>query len=244
MPLDTGIRRRAQGFGASNVLNRLACLCAGLLAFGAFAAVSPAEYGFTTAVTPGLVQKLIQRFGAGARAHVAGWTEFAKKRKNGARPAGDEAWPVERLQTVNSYVNTVPWFSDAEHWGAADYWATPAETVASRGADCEDFAIAKYYLLKELGVPVNRLRITYVRAVRIQEPHMVLAYYPSAGADPMILDNLDDRVRPASLRNDLVPVYSFNDEDVVLARNNQRGNVSQIRNWRQLNERLGAEARM
>ena len=73
---------------------------------------------------------------------------------------------------------------------------------------------------------------------------MVLAYYPSVGADPMILDNLDDRVRPASSRNDLVPVYSFNDDDVVLVRNNQRGNVSQIRNWRQLNERLAAEARM
>jgi predicted transglutaminase-like cysteine proteinase len=242
--IEAGIGRRASGLP---VLNRLACICAGLLASGAFfayAAVAPAEYGYTTAVSPGLVQKLVQRFGAGARNHVAGWTGFARNRKAAAAGAGADAWSVERLQSINSFLNTVPWFSDAEHWGADDYWATPAETVASHGADCEDFAIAKYFLLKELGVPVKRLRITYVRAVRIQEPHMVLAYYPSVGADPMILDNLDDRVRPASSRNDLVPVYSFNDDDVVLVRNNQRGNVSQIRNWRQLYERLAAEARM
>ena len=235
------IRRRTRGFPG---LNRLALLCAALLACGVFAAVPPQEYGFTTSVSSGLVQNLVQRFGAGARCHVADWVDFAKRRKAAGTGADSGTWPVERLQIVNSYLNTVPWFSDSEHWGAVDYWATPAETVASHGADCEDFAIAKYFLLKELGVPVSRLRITYVRAIRIQEPHMVLAYYPSAGADPMILDNLDDRVQPASRRSDLVPVYSFNDEDVVLVRNNQRGNVSQIRNWRGLNERLGAEARM
>jgi predicted transglutaminase-like cysteine proteinase len=187
---------------------------------------------------------------------VTAFAEAGLPRK-GVSGNGVAAWSVERLQAVNSYLNAVPWFSDADHWGIADYWATPAEMVGSHGADCEDFAIAKYFLLKELGVPVNQLRITYVRAARVQEPHMVLAYYPRANADPLILDNLDDRVRPASTRSDLVPVYSFNDEDVVLARNNrfnseagtlvhnrQRGNVSQIRMWRQLIERLAAEARL
>lgn len=220
----------------------MAWLTPGVLAVVAVAAVAVAQYGYTTAVTPGLLQNLTRRFGAEVHKRVADWSGFARARKTAGAAAAD--WSLAQLQVVNSYLNTVPWYSDAEHWGVADYWATPAETVASRGADCEDFAIAKYFMLKELGVPVSRLRITYVRALRIQEPHMVLAYYPQAGADPLIMDNLEDRVRPASARNDLQPVYSFNDEDVVLVRTNQHGNVSQIRNWRLLSERLSAEARM
>lgn len=215
-----------------------------LVALSAFPSIPADRFGFTTAVTPGLIQNLAGRFGGEAKTRVVNWLAFAKNRKS-APVAGDAgAWPVERLQVINSYMNTVPWFSDMAHWGSADYWATPAETVGSHGADCEDYAIAKYFLLKELGVPVSRLRITYVRATRIDEPHMVLAYYSSASAEPLILDNLDDFVRSASARKDLTPVYSFNDEDVVLVRNNQRGNVSQIRNWHLLNERLRAEAAM
>jgi predicted transglutaminase-like cysteine proteinase len=225
-----------------------------LLAYCAFAA---GDRGFAGSVTPGLVQNLVNRFGPPARERIAAWVAFARLRKDTAAGAAAGAWSADRLQVVNTYLNLVPWLSDQEHWSAADYWATPAETVGSHGADCEDYAIAKYFLLKELGVPIHRLRITYVRAVRLNEPHMVLAYYARIDAEPLILDNLDNRVRPASARSDLIPVYSFNDEDVVLernnrfngdvamaARNNQRGNVSQIRLWRQLNERLDAEARL
>ncbi len=224
----------------------LVVLCAGaaVVALAALPAVTADRHGFTTTVTAGLLQNLAKRFGVEAKPRIANWSAFAKNRKAAAVGVEDGAWPVERLQVINSYMNTVPWFSDMEHWGSADYWATPAETVGSHGADCEDYAIAKYFLLKELGVPVSRLRITYVRATRIDEPHMVLAYYSGPSAEPLILDNLDDFVRAASARKDLIPVYSFNDEDVVLVRNNQRGNVSQIRNWHLLNERLRAEAAM
>jgi len=65
-------------------------------------------------------------------------------------------------------------------------------SLASNGADCEDFSIAKYFALKELGVPIQRLRITYVKAVRLNQAHMVLAYYPEPDAVPLILDNLED----------------------------------------------------
>ena len=128
--------------------------------------------------------------------------------------------------------------------GAADYWATPAETVGSHGADCEDFAIAKYYLLKELGVPLERLRITYVRALKLSEAHMVLAYYPRPDAEPLVLDNVDRRVRPASERTDLVPVYSFNDDEAVIMQGNVKGKPSQIRAWLSLQQRLIAQSRV
>jgi predicted transglutaminase-like cysteine proteinase len=132
---------------------------------------------------------------------------------------------------------------DTVHWGVVDYWATPAESVGSDGGDCEDFSIAKYFLLKELGVPIGRLRMTYVKAIRLNQAHMVLAYYPRPDADPLVLDNLEDTVRPASERTDLVPVYSFNDEEVWMEARGRSGSPRQIRNWSAMIERLEQEAR-
>ena len=81
--------------------------------------------------------------------------------------------------------------------------------------DCEDYAIAKYFSLLAVGVPAARLRLVYVRA-RMDDgplqPHMVLAYFPVPGADPLVLDNLQDEIVPASRRDDLRPVFSFNSE--------------------------------
>ena len=50
--------------------------------------------------------------------------------------------------------------------------------MLARGeGDCEDFAIAKYFTARTLGVPDNKLRITYVyikRRWKPNEAHMVL----------------------------------------------------------------------
>ena len=83
--------------------------------------------------------------------------------------------------------------------------------------DCEDFAIAKYFSLLAVGVPASQLRLVYVR-LQLGAPggpsqaHMVLAYYASAQAEPLILDNLITDIRPASRRPDLTPVFSFNSD--------------------------------
>jgi predicted transglutaminase-like cysteine proteinase len=67
-------------------------------------------------------------------------------------------------------------------------------------------------------VPEPKLRFVYVRALLQQgqalrvEPHMVLAYYKSPGAEPLVLDNLASIIATASQRSDLTPVYSFNKE--------------------------------
>jgi len=175
---------------------------------------------------------------------MADWIDFARNLKGGGVPArmGSRNGELESLQRVNTFLNRVRFLSDQEHWGAEDYWASPAETVSSDGGDCEDFAIAKYFLLKELGVPIERLRITYVMARRLQQAHMVLAYYSRVGDEPLVLDNIDDRVLPASLRRDLLPVYSFNDDDVQLAQGRRRENPLQIRAWRDLLDKLDREA--
>ena len=210
-------------------------------------AAMPDGLGFTSRVTPGLIASHARQFGDDARQRIAAWVEFSRNQKGARRVAGPpdmSGAELDALRSVNTYFNRIPFLPDSEHWAVEDYWATPAEMSSSHGGDCEDYSIAKYFLLKELGVPVERLRITYVKAVRLNQAHMVLAYYPSPGAEPLILDNLDDRVRPASEREDLVPVYSFNDDDVVLVRDSRRSNPLQIRAWRDLLQKLEAEARL
>jgi predicted transglutaminase-like cysteine proteinase len=220
--------------------------CAGmyvLLLTLAIAATS--QLGFSSSVTPGLNAHYVALFGSGAQGRLEGWKVFVRGIAGRSGTARNSSVEVELLEPVNAFFNRLPFATDLAHWKVEDYWATPAEALASNGADCEDFAIAKYYALKELGVPIARLRITYVKAVRLNQAHMVLAYYPEPNAMPLILDNLEARVRPASERADLIPVYSFNDEDVLLARPGEAGasagSSSQIRLWRYLLEKLEKE---
>lgn len=157
--------------------------------------------------------------------------------------SGQPEAPV--LRQVNGFFNQVPYYNDIKHWGVEDYWATPAEMLGSFGGDCEDYSIGKYLSLKQIGIPIEKLRITYVRALRLGESHMVLAYYPTPDADPLILDNLINDIRPASQRTDLEPVYSFNDDDLWLTGGlTNKGGASSVRLWKDLLERLAREQRL
>ena len=193
--------------------------------------------GSTNAVSERLIDAYSRRFGSDARERLETWKRYAADRKSSALAER------ELLSDVNRMLNRIRFVDDATHWGEADYWATPAESIGSGGGDCEDFSIAKYFLLKELGVPISRLRMTYVKAAKLNQAHMVLAYYSRPDAEPLVLDNLEDAVRPASQRRDLVPVYSFNDEEVWTEGRGRSGSPAQIRNWNELLQRLEREAR-
>ena len=196
-----------------------------------------ADWGFTTSVSTALINQYAARFGDGARERLNDWKNFARTEREKKMSEGD------LLVAVNRYVNRIAFKPDIEHWRVEDYWATPAESIASNAGDCEDFSIAKYFLLKELGLPVAKLRIIYVKAATLNQAHMVLAYYSAPIAEPLILDNLVPDVTPASRREDLVPVYSFNDEEVWVERQGRAGSPRQIRNWNSLLEKLEREAR-
>ena len=122
---------------------------------------------------------------------------------------------AQRLKAVNDFFNQrIAFRDDQTVWGQVDYWASPLETLERGQGDCEDYAIAKYFSLLATGVPQARLRLVYVRAMLDGRPqaHMVLAYYAQPEAEPVILDNLQPEVKPASARTDLAPVFSFNAE--------------------------------
>jgi predicted transglutaminase-like cysteine proteinase len=131
-----------------------------------------------------------------------------------------DADDATRLAAVNQFFNRrIVFMEDSQNWKQADYWASPVELLARGAGDCEDYVIAKYFSLLVAGMPAVRLRLVYVRlqvggpqgAVL---PHMVLAYYASPNAEPAILDNLVNDIKPASRRPDLVPVFSFNGDSV------------------------------
>lgn len=129
-----------------------------------------------------------------------------------------------QLEKVNSFFNQFSFESDQQSEGVEDYWKSPDEFIIDGGGDCEDYAIIKYFTLITLGIPTDRLRITYVTSLKLQQAHMVLSYYPSPEAEPLILDSLENKIMKASKRTDLKPIYSFNGDGLWLAK--QRGQSS------------------
>lgn len=153
-----------------------------------------------------------------------------------------------RARAMNSFFNQhLDYVDDGEAWGAVDHWASPLESLARGQGDCEDFAIGKYFSLVALGVPMQKLRLVYVRVqlpgAAMATPHMVLAYYPSPGADPLILDNLVEEVRPASKRPDLQPVFSFNAEGLWQGSRGERAGdpAARLSRWRDVLAKAAAE---
>lgn len=133
-----------------------------------------------------------------------------------------------RLHLVNDFINrNINFVSDQQQYGRLDYWATPVESLGAGAGDCEDYAIAKYFALRAMGVPDDKLRLMYVRALVQNEPHMVLVYFEQPDQYPLVLDNLDTRIQSAIDRTDLKPVYSFNASGLWLAKAGGLGNKVQ-----------------
>lgn len=156
------------------------------------------------------------------------------------------AWSDQRqLKAANDFINQNEFVDDIIHWGIEDYWATPLQTIVTQAGDCEDFAVAKYFTLTEMGMSADKLRLTYVKALTLNQAHMVVSYYETQSATPLVLDNLDPVIRPASERDDLLPVYSFNGEGLWLNKQQTAEYVddsSRLSLWQQLLKKMDAEA--
>ncbi|MDQ8020516.1 MAG: transglutaminase-like cysteine peptidase [Moraxellaceae bacterium] len=188
-----------------------------------------------------MLRTLTTRYGNEPQVLYRNWREMVAQ--------GSGQTDAEKLRRVNDFFNRRIRFSDdTVVWSQVDYWATPLETIGRAAGDCEDFTIAKYFSLVELGVPANQLRFTYVRA-RIGAPdsgitqaHMVLSYYASPTAEPLVLDNLISDIRPASRRPDLSPVFSFNSDGVFMAgAARPTSSVDRLARWTDLLLRMKTE---
>jgi predicted transglutaminase-like cysteine proteinase len=115
---------------------------------------------------------------------------------------------VAMLNLVNRSVNsTMKYREDSAIWGVGDYWATPSEMARKGAGDCEDFAIAKFWLLRSLGVPAEQLQLVVLQDTRRQLFHAVLVAH--MGADSYVLDNVTSRLNLDTAYGQYQPIMSF-----------------------------------
>ena len=214
---------------SSHIFCRLSVFLLGLSAFLAIAALDPAV----------LQQQLVARYGQERVPLLKNWLGAIQAVKT----KSDEV----RLRQINDFINQhIHFEDDISVWQQSDYWATPLETIGQGRGDCEDFAIIKYVALREAGIPTSKLRLVYVKATLetrngpMQQAHMVLVYYASPSADPLVLDNLVPEIRPASRRSDLSPIFSFNSAGLWQGTGNN-ASKSNLSRWQDLLARARAE---
>jgi predicted transglutaminase-like cysteine proteinase len=81
-----------------------------------------------------------------------------------------------RLEAVSHAVNkAIRYTSDMTQHGVPDLWSAPLATLTTGLGDCEDYAIAKYAVLRAAGVAADDLRIVLLRDTASREDHAVLA---------------------------------------------------------------------
>ena len=202
----------------------------------AAAAVSSAGMDEGFRINRELLKQAEIKYGKNAATRLLEWEDIIRTTD---RSKSDR----EKLEKVNQFFNTrIRYASDIEVWGVKDYWATPLEFLCRNAGDCEDFAIAKFFTLKEIGVKEERLNIMYVKALQYGIAHMVLSYYSTPGAEPLILDNLIDGIAPASKRPDLLPVLGFNGSGLWTAKQRSQGKLparsERLKPWRNLQKKL------
>jgi len=170
------------------------------------------------------------------------YQEFAKKRfiyQQQSLDAVAGKSDVEKMEEMNTFYNEVKYSSDMKVYGVSDYWATPWEFLGKDMGDCEDYVIAKYFALVHLGVDSKKLFFTYVRSTQFKEAHMVVTYFATSRSEPLIMDNNNHRVLPASKRTDLTPIYNFSGTSLYKASGDGAGakveNEKVHKNWDELN---------
>ena len=183
-------------------------------------------------ITDSQLNSIERKYGSSAKTRVEAWDSMIESSKNESL--------LNKIKNVNDFFNQITYKTDAAHWKQKDYWATPFEFMGTGAGDCEDYAIAKYFSLIKLGIPDDKLRITYViykkANSRFEQAHMVLTYYHKTGAEPVILDNINRTLELASKRDDLKPVYSFNASGLWQAKNkgDTRVGDNNLKSWKNL----------
>lgn len=175
-----------------------------------------------------IMQKAEQKYGPYARNRYEAYNAKLRELQNSSTEV--------KLEEINNFFNKVPYGEDMEIWGKQDYWATPLEFLGKDKGDCEDYVIAKYFSLRDLGVESEKLYFSYVKASQFTRTHIVLSYFKTPSAIPLILDSINFKILAADERKDLTPIYNLNGDS--LYRVSQKGqNGEKIKNNVRIHER-------
>jgi predicted transglutaminase-like cysteine proteinase len=216
-------------------LKRIESILLFLAIFVGLVIAGPVITGEQFSLDRGVLKQAEEKYGKEAADRLLAWEDLIRQDKS----ASDQ----EKLEKTNRFFNSkIVFVSDIELWGVQDYWATPIEFLCKKAGDCEDFAIAKYFTLRAMGVAEEKLNISYVKAIQYGIAHMVLAYYPEPGAEPLILDNLIDSIVLASKRPDLMPVFSFNGAGLWTAKQRGQGKLAggsdRLKPWQDVQRKM------
>jgi predicted transglutaminase-like cysteine proteinase len=95
--------------------------------------------------------------------------------------------PLEKVSAISGFINfQAEGATDKEIYGVEEKWAAPAEFFRLARGDCDDFAIAKYFVLREKGFSADSLRLLIVREGG-KAGHMLLSVL--IDGQPYIIDN-------------------------------------------------------
>jgi predicted transglutaminase-like cysteine proteinase len=217
--------------------NKLEHLLYTLVFFSFLVLIAPIINGQNFHLDSEVLYKVELKYGANARSLLVAWENLIIQDHSRS--------DLEKLEKVNRFFNRLEFVDDMVHWGEKDYWATPIEFLGTQGGDCEDFTIAKYFTLKFMGMDEEKLNLTYVKALNYNVHHMVLTYFGTPGVEPLVLDNLVTEIKPASMRNDLMPIYSFNGSGLWLAKQRGRGKLAgssnRLQRWQDVIQRMSED---
>ena len=132
---------------------------------------------------------------------------------------GTELTREQRIRLVNRYVNQFSRYrQDRRHdvpvgettVEVGQEWSTLIEFLR-RGGDCEDYATAKYQLLRLFGIPANELRVVVIYDRSEREHHAIIGVANFDGETVLLdTDNQTYRRRPHMYQF----VYALNEDHV------------------------------
>jgi predicted transglutaminase-like cysteine proteinase len=134
------------------------------------------------------------------RCHYQRWQDLKAELKS--------APPDVQLRRINDFMNRYRYIIDPINWGVKDYWESPDQFFAKYG-DCEDYAIAKYFSLRALGWPADRLKIVVLQDLNLNIAHAVLVV--DHDGKSLVLDNQIAIIVEQSRIHHYRPIYSVNE---------------------------------
>lgn len=208
------IRRAMAGALIASVV----CLC--VLAWSGDAMAVKAEKGpklFGTLEFKGKLKKLPKW--TSVLSKMVAWKGFFMDKSSSGLPA-KSGWlklkesagsmsNLDKLKAVNKFFNQWPYRLDQANYGQSDYWASPPEFLQKSG-DCEDYSIAKFYALQEVGFTTEQMRVVALKDRIRNIGHAVLAVYTDG--EIYILDNQTMMVLPHTKYKHYIPQYSVNEK--------------------------------
>jgi len=173
--------------------------------------ISYCSYAMPFLVSKELLEEVQMHHGLAAEQRLREWQQIIR--------ASESSDDIEKLAQVNGFVNRAHQITQNRNWQRSDERADPLAFLVNHAGDGQGFTMTKLFTLYKMGMPLSKLRVGYVTATAEKpsagQSHTVLAYFSTPDADPLILDNIDKRIRRASLRTDLEPVYLFEAREII-----------------------------